>query len=197
MPSSPEAIGDEGSMRKLLEQSGECNESILDRQESSGFSQVYPNPPDPAMSQRRITSELAKLKSEPNSQIGAEPIADELFHLRGTIHGPEATPYEGGVFVVDMRLPYDYPLKPPDCSFSTKIYHPNVSTRGEICLDILKRDWNPGQSIAKVLTAFLDMLRAPDADNALHPEVACQYSNDRPTFDRLAREWTEKYAIAQ
>jgi ubiquitin-conjugating enzyme E2 D/E len=149
------------------------------------------------MSQRRISSELGRLKSEPDSRISADPIADELFHLRGTIQGPDGTPYEGGLFVVDMRLPYDYPLKPPECVFSTKIHHPNVSPRGEICLDILKGDWNPGQSIAKVLNALLALLRSPDTDNALHPEVACQYMNDRATFDRIAREWTEKYAMGQ
>jgi ubiquitin-protein ligase len=98
-------------------------------------------------------TELGKLKGDQNSPISAEIIADDIFHLRGTIQGPSGSPYEGGTFVVDMRLPYDYPLKPPECNFATKVHHPNISSRGEICLDILKKDWNPGQSIGKVLNA--------------------------------------------
>jgi ubiquitin-protein ligase len=153
-----------------------------------------PNPAIYQMSQRRIMTELAKLKSDPNAHISAEPIADEIFHLRGKIEGPSATPYEGGTFIVDIRLPYDYPLKPPECSFVTKVHHPNISARGEICLDILKKGWNPGQSIAKVLNALLELLAAPDTDNALQAEVAYQYNTDRAAFDQIAKQWTETYA---
>jgi ubiquitin-conjugating enzyme E2 D/E len=146
------------------------------------------------MSQRRIVSELAKLKEVPNSKISAETIADEIFHLRCTVQGPSQTPYENGIFVLDMRLPCDYPLKPPKCVFTTKIYHPNISERGEICLDILKKDWNPSQSIQKVLDALFGLLASPDPGNALEPEIGCQYSTDRSAFEKVAREYTKKYA---
>jgi ubiquitin-conjugating enzyme (huntingtin interacting protein 2) len=149
------------------------------------------------MSQRRITTELTKLKNDPDSKITVEPIADEIFHLRGSFNGPEGTPYEGGLFVVDMRLPYDYPLKPPECTFSTRIYHPNVGSRGEVCLDILKRGWNPGQSIANVLNTLLGLLKTPDSENPLQAEIAIQYNNDRAGFDKIAREWTLQHAIAK
>jgi ubiquitin-conjugating enzyme E2 D/E len=146
------------------------------------------------MSNRRITTELNRLKSDPKAKITAETIADDIFHLRGTIQGPSGSPYEGGTFLIDIRLPYDYPLKPPECSFSTKVHHPNIGSRGEICLDILKKDWNPGQSIEKVLNALADLLANPDTGNPLQAEVAFQFTTDRAAFDQTAKEWTQKYA---
>ena len=52
------------------------------------------------------------------------------------------TPYEGGVFVVDIEIPRDYPFAPPKMKFVTRLWHPNVSSQtGAICLSTLKDDW--------------------------------------------------------
>lgn len=42
-------------------------------------------------------------------------------HLRGTISGPEGTPYEGGRFEVDILIPKQYPFEPPKMKFETKV----------------------------------------------------------------------------
>jgi ubiquitin-conjugating enzyme (huntingtin interacting protein 2) len=56
-------------------------------------------------------------------------------HLIGTINGPSGTPYENGVFDVDILISGEYPFAPPKMKFITKIWHPNVSSQtGAICL---------------------------------------------------------------
>ena|SRR5210317_514292 len=56
-------------------------------------------------------------------------------HLIGTITGPSGTPYENGVFDVDILIDMEYPFAPPKMRFITKIWHPNVSSQtGAICL---------------------------------------------------------------
>ncbi len=37
----------------------------------------------------------------------------DLLHWKGHIKGPEGTPYEGGMFTIDITLPADYPFVPP------------------------------------------------------------------------------------
>ena len=64
--------------------------------------------------------------------------------------GPGQSPYNGGIFFLNIVFPPEYPFKPPRVSFTTKIYHPNINEKGGICLDILKENWSPALTISKV-----------------------------------------------
>ena len=88
-------------------------------------------------SQGRIVKELAEVgKDDKVSGIKALPVNPGDFrHLKGTIPGPQGTPYEGGIFEIDIVLPKQYPFEPPKMRYITKIWHPNISSQtGAICL---------------------------------------------------------------
>ena len=101
--------------------------------------------------------------------------------------GPSASPYEGGVFFVQIHFPPDYPFKPPKVSFQTKVYHPNVNNQGSICLDILKEQWSPALTISKVLLSICSLLTDPNPDDPLVPEIAHIYKTDKYVGPRRAR----------
>ena len=62
----------------------------------------------------RIRKELAECSKDPEtSGITATPVGGSLKHLTGTLKGPVGTPYEGGVFVVDIHVPDTYVVEPP------------------------------------------------------------------------------------
>ena len=42
-----------------------------------------------------------------------------------------------------LVLGKSFPAEPPKGFFITKIFHPNVASNGEICVNTLKKDWNP------------------------------------------------------
>ena len=80
---------------------------------------------------RRIAKELADIYADSQSQILAEPVGDEgdITHLRGSFPGPPDTPYEGGTYHVKIKIPAEYPFRPPNMRFETKVWHPNVSSQ--------------------------------------------------------------------
>ena len=79
---------------------------------------------------RRIAKEIADIKSDIHSNVTVEPVRDDdLTHLRGIFNGPPDTPYEGGTYSVDIRIPSEYPFRPPMMKFETKLWHPNVSSQ--------------------------------------------------------------------
>ena len=106
--------------------------------------------------------------------------------------GPENSPYEDGIFFLDIKIPEDYPFQPPKVTFVTKIYHPNINSNGIICIDILKKNWSPILTIPKVLLSICSMLTDPNPDDPLMPEIAKQYKENRDKFRKIAREWTKK-----
>jgi ubiquitin-protein ligase len=131
------------------------------------------------------------------------PAPDNLSFWRVLIEGPPGSPFEGGVFALNVIIPDNYPFKAPQVTFETSIYHCNVSDSGKVCLDILHDAWNPALSVAKCLEAIRMMMKNPDTNNALRQWIAdltiahFKYlGSDTPDtryFDK-ARECTTKNA---
>ncbi|KAM9603330.1 ubiquitin-conjugating enzyme E2 D2 isoform 2-T2 [Morphnus guianensis] len=142
-----------------------------------------------------VGKELNDLARDPPAQCSAGPVGDDMFHWQATIMGPNDSPYQGGVFFLTIHFPTDYPFKPPKVAFTTRIYHPNINSNGSICLDILRSQWSPALTISKVLLSICSLLCDPNPDDPLVPEIARIYKTDREKYNRIAREWTQKYAM--
>ncbi|KAJ9122518.1 hypothetical protein QFC22_001947 [Naganishia vaughanmartiniae] len=105
---------------------------------------------------RALTRELTTLTSSPPEGVRIH-IANEGDLLRnggvvGIVQGPAGTPYEGGYFRVRFCFTdVDFPNMPPKCTMVTKIFHPNISKTGEICVDTLKKGWKREYGIEHVL----------------------------------------------
>ncbi|KAL9247160.1 hypothetical protein vseg_020623 [Gypsophila vaccaria] len=147
------------------------------------------------MASKRILKELKDLQKDPPTSCSAGPVGEDMFHWQATIMGPTESPYAGGVFLVSIHFPPDYPFKPPKVAFKTKVYHPNINSSGSICLDILKEQWSPALTISKVLLSICSLLTDPNPDDPLTPEIAHMYKTDRSKYEMTARSWTQKYAM--
>eukprot|EP01128_Nolandella_sp_AFSM9_P013041 TRINITY_DN9924_c0_g1_i1.p1 TRINITY_DN9924_c0_g1~~TRINITY_DN9924_c0_g1_i1.p1 ORF type:complete len:183 (-),score=28.55 TRINITY_DN9924_c0_g1_i1:19-537(-) len=147
---------------------------------------------------RRISKELQDVTEDPPDGCSAGLKGDNLREWVSTIIGPEDSPYEGGIFSLDVHFPSDYPYSPPKIKFRTRIYHCNINSKGEICLDILTtKKWTPALTISKVLLSISSLLTDCNPDDPLSPEVAVLYKNNRKQHDKRAREWTARHAIPE
>lgn len=66
------------------------------------------------------------------------------------LYATDDTPYYGGTFHIKLVLSQDFPSSPPRGFFMTKIFHPNVASNGDICVNTLKRDWTPAVTLAHI-----------------------------------------------
>merc|ERR1711939_226550 len=142
----------------------------------------------------RIVKETQRLISQPAPGISATPHQDNLSYFDVIIAGPSQSPYEGGIFKLELFLTEDYPMSPPKVRFLTRIYHPNIDRLGRICLDILKDKWSPALQIRTVLLSIQALLSAPNPDDPLANECAQPYKENEKDAVRVSREWTSQFA---
>ena len=146
---------------------------------------------------KRLDLELQRLGRDHPACCDAGPIDEnKKLQWKASVSGPQDSPYQGGVFFFIIDFPPDYPFKPPKVTMDGKIYHPNIpNLRGRVSLNMLRRQWKPEFTVEKILLSIEELLKNPNLDNTLVPEIARIYKSDRNEFNRKAKEWTKKYAM--
>ncbi|KAG5644285.1 hypothetical protein DXG03_008771 [Asterophora parasitica] len=124
-----------------------------------------------AAAMRRIMRELTDLRKGPPEGIRIQTNEEDMLDVTGIIEGPEGTPYAGGYFKVKFKFTEEFPAAPPKCWFATKIFHPNVSNTGEICVNTLKKDWKSTYGIEHILVTVKCLLIYPNPESALDEEA--------------------------
>ena len=92
-------------------------------------------------------------------------LLQELFTV--LITGPKDTPYEGGLFLFDIKLPSDYPASPPlvfFISMTTSVLNPNLYVDGTVCTSLLgtwsgkdSESWTEKSNLLQVLLSIQGM----------------------------------------
>lgn len=143
----------------------------------------------------RLKNEWQKLKDDPLDNISAGPINEDFYNWEANIIGPSNSVYQGAIFHLTLKIPENYPFKPPKIKFTTPIYHPNINKFGDICLDTITTNWSPIMSIGKVLLSICSLLTDPNPDDPLEPQIAELYKNNRAEYNRNARLFTIQNTI--
>ncbi|XP_050096055.1 NEDD8-conjugating enzyme UBE2F-like [Anopheles aquasalis] len=107
----------------------------------------------------------------------------------------------GGRFKFSVLVPEEYNMAPPKVKCLTKLWHPNISVDGDICLSLLRLNsidglgWAPTRRLKDVIwglnSLFTDLL---NFDDPLNIEAAEQYSKDKERFHTKVREYVAIYA---
>lgn len=142
---------------------------------------------------RRLEKELATYDAEAPYFWGTVCPTNRLSTWEAKLTGPEDTPYEGGTFLLSISFPSQYPFKAPLVEFLTPIYHPQVY-KTKLCADILSHSWSPAYTIMNTLLAIRNILREPDTTNPLEHSIGKHFQENPLEANKMAKEWTEKYA---
>lgn len=146
------------------------------------------------MSVKQLLSQLKDIATNPLQDIHILHSDDPLI-VNAIIIGPENTPYHNGAFRLQLQYTHQYPANPPAAHFITKVFHPNVSTKGEVCVNTLKRDWTSKVTIRHVLTIIKCLLIHPGPDSALNEEAGKLLMESYESFASKAAIYTSVHAI--
>lgn len=144
----------------------------------------------------RIMGEIRELNKNPTE--GIELIDNEensISEIHAVIIGPASTPFSKGKFRMKLILSHDYPNSPPRGYFLTKIYHPNVSSNGDICVNTLKKDWSAETTLKHVLQVIRCLLIVPFPESSLNDEAGKLFMDSYDEFARRARLMTDVHAV--
>ncbi|KAK3103490.1 hypothetical protein FSP39_019593 [Pinctada imbricata] len=149
----------------------------------------------------RMKKEIQMLQQSPPHGISCWCKDDKIDHLEAQIFGGSGTPFEGGIYKLEIQIPDRYPFEPPKVRFITPIYHPNIDSGGRICLDTLKMPpkgaWKPCLNVSTVLTTIQLLMAEPNPEDPLMTDISNEFKYNKAQYIQHAKEWNEKYAMEQ
>jgi len=143
----------------------------------------------------KIAKELNELVEKPPEGIKIIPNEENITDIQALIEGPSDTPFQGGIFKMKLVLGPDFPQSPPKGYFLTKIFHPNVSKNGEICVNTLKKDWKADLGIKHILLTVKCLLIYPNPESALNEEAGRLLLEKYDDYFKHAKLMTGIHAI--
>lgn len=109
--------------------------------------------------------------------------------------------WEGGTFKFEIFVTDEYNMVPPVVKCLTKLWHPNITESGEVCLSLLRRHsvdgmgWSPIRRLNDVVwglnALFTDLLNFEDP---LNVEAAEMYRLSKEEFKIKVMEYVANYA---
>ncbi|XP_066217315.1 ubiquitin-conjugating enzyme E2 L3-like isoform X1 [Saccopteryx leptura] len=144
---------------------------------------------------RRLRRELEEIhkcgmKNSRNIQVDEA----NLLTWQGLIVPDNNSPYGKGAFRIEINFPAEYPFKPQKITFKTKVYHPNIDEKGQVCLPVISAgNWKPATKTDQVIQSLITLVNDPQPEHPLRADLAEEYSKDRKKFCKNAEEFTKKY----
>ena len=159
-----------------------------------------------AQAMKRIKEEYNEINGNPDSNIGLTisfPEEDNIFKWRVTLTGPKDTSYRGGVFILYVKFPDDYPNHAPEVVFRTPIYHLNINPiksnipgaepLGHVSISTLYW-WKPYYTMREILTSIYYLLYIPNPESPYGINRAVEFRKNRQLYEDKIKYFTRKYA---
>ncbi|XP_064308200.1 NEDD8-conjugating enzyme UBE2F isoform X5 [Phalacrocorax carbo] len=158
-----------------------------------------PRASNPASDSTRRVSVRDKLLVKGTCKVNF-PDPNKLHYFQLTVI-PDEGYYQGGKFQFEIEVPDAYNMVPPKVKCLTRIWHPNITETGEICLSLLREHsidgtgWAPTRTLKDVVwglnSLFTDLL---NFDDPLNIEAAEHHLRDK-VFESLNSKYQNFFRI--
>lgn len=122
-------------------------------------------------------------------------------HILKLFVSPDEGYWKGGRFIFTIEVPEEYNIVPPKVLCNTKLWHPNISETGDVCLSLLRQNsfdglgWAPTRKILDVVwglnSLFTDLLNFEDP---LNVEAAEHFLRDKESFISKVHDYIRRHA---
>ncbi|KAH8983551.1 non-canonical ubiquitin conjugating enzyme 1 [Lactarius hatsudake] len=138
---------------------------------------------------KRIMQEARELANDPSTEYSAAPLEDDIFEWHCTLRGPSGTDFEGGLYHFRIRLPAEYPFRPPSIMLLTPNGRFELNTK--ICISFTNYHeelWQPAWGVRTAIIALQGFFplkgQAAMGIGALEAP-----SSERRRLAALSRDW--------
>ncbi|XP_060174285.1 NEDD8-conjugating enzyme Ubc12-like [Lycium barbarum] len=137
-------------------------------------------------SELRVQRDISELTLPPICTIEFPNGKDDLMNFEVIIK-PDEGYYHEGKFPFTFQIPYLYPHDAPKVKCKVKVYHPNIDTEGNVCLNILREDWKPVLNINAVVYGLVHLFTEPNHEDPLNHVAADELRDNPKSFESTVR----------
>ncbi len=117
---------------------------------------------------RRVSKDYASTLRQLDANMSIAACDEEKMDSFRIAITPNEGLWKGATFHFSLEIPEDYPIAPPKVRCLTKVYHPNLSYKGGVCLNILKDDYSPVLSLKHIVFGLSFLFYEPNFDDPLN-----------------------------
>ena len=120
-----------------------------------------------------------------------------MFEWNAIIRGPKRSPYEGYLFKFSITFPTNYPSSAPKVFCVSPVLHMNISGKGEVCVDSIKKQdaWGKIKDISGVLYSIFVIFNRPNPKSQYNSNIANLYVENKTKYEQEIRDFCQKNAI--
>ncbi|KAJ1608615.1 ubiquitin-conjugating enzyme e2 [Cryptosporidium canis] len=100
---------------------------------------------------------------------------------------PQEGIWAGKILQFIIRVPKEYPFKPPKVKCLSKILHPNIDKLGHVCINIIREDWKPTLTISIVICGILNLLIEPSNSDPFNQFASVLFESNPSLFKSINR----------
>lgn len=93
--------------------------------------------------------------------------------------------------VFQLTFPDLYPIDAPKIKCLNRIYHPNISYEGAVCLPLVREDYAPTVTLTMIICGLIFIMTYPNGEDPLNPNIGDLMKKNQHMFEKIVEYTVE------